>query len=79
MFAVVTGAVKYIESSRRAGTPDHMMTTIVADRVNNIITMLGKVTPTMDDCTNAITLIGEQPIFSGDQKTKLLAAFHTKL
>ena len=79
MLSVVQGAVAYINASRDAGTPDPMVKEIVDNRVNNIITMLGKSSPTIEDCTRTIALIGRELVFDGEQKKKLLAAFHTKI
>ena len=79
MFSVVKGAVDFMTASRNAGTPDTMMKALATDRVNNIITMLGKTQITVEECTNAITMIGTQNVFDGELKAKLLTAFHTKI
>ena len=41
--------------------------------------MIGKSRVAIEDCTNAISLIGSQTCFNDSQKSKLLAAFQTKI
>lgn len=79
MFAVVTGAVGYLTAMGTAGAQAGMMKDMANDRVDNIISMLGKCDAIIEDCTKAINLIGTVCVFDVEQKAKLLSAFHTRM
>ena len=59
MYSVIKGCISYIETSKAAGTPEELMTKVVQHRINNVKNMIGKSSPSLDDMTGAIQLVGE--------------------
>ena len=79
MHSAISAAIAYIEVSQAAGTSEEILTSITKNRLDNLRSMLGKSTPSLDDTTAAISLVGSTKAFNHEQKQALLGAIHTKV
>ncbi len=79
MQSAIRAAIEYIEESRKAGTSEDQMASITTNRIENLKSMLGKSTPSIQDSTAAIAIVGSALVFSTEQKNALLTSIHTKM
>ena len=72
MQAAVQAAIKYIQTSKSVGSSDDALQSITAHRVDNLLTMIGKVNISLDESSELMMMISNSAVFSADQSLSLI-------
>ena len=77
MQAAVQAAIKYIQTSKSVGSSDDALQSITAHRVDNLLTMIGKVNISLDESSELMMMISKSAVFNADQSQRLIAAIQS--
>ncbi len=78
MHSALKAAMAYISESRQGGTSDGVLTTIKQNQIDNLKSMISRMTFELPEVTQAMALLCEESPFTQEQNGELLQVMHAR-